>query len=226
MYLGIDLGTSAVKAVVADDREVVGEASESLSVSRPGPRMSEQIPADWWRATDTAVRRLRRFAPAIDAVGLSGQMHGAVLLDERGQVLRNAILWNDGRSEAECAELEAAVDVPALTGNRAMPGFTAPKLLWIRRHEPAIFARTDTVLLPKDYLRYRMTGEFASDMSDASGTLWLDVAGRRYSKTMLDATGLEESQVPRLVEGSEVAGQLRSDVAASWGMAAVPVVGR
>lgn len=225
MYLGIDLGTSAVKAVVTDAGEVVAEASEGLAVSRPGPRMSEQSPEDWWRATDTAVRRLRDFAPGIDAIGLSGQMHGAVLLDEQGRVLRNAILWNDGRSEAECQELETAADVPALTGNRAMPGFTAPKLLWVRRHERSIFERTRTVLLPKDYLRYRMTGEFASDMSDASGTLWLDVGGRRYSERMLDATRLSLSHMPRLVEGSEVAGQLSADVAAAWGMKTVPVVG-
>lgn len=225
MYLGIDLGTSAVRAVVTDAGEVVAEASESLAVSRPGPRMSEQSPEDWWRATDNAVRRLREFVPGIDAVGLSGQMHGAVLLDDRGRVLRDAILWNDGRSEAECQELEAAADVPALTGNRAMPGFTAPKLLWVRRHERSTFERTRTVLLPKDYLRYRMTGEFASDMSDASGTLWLDVGGRRYSERMLDATRLSLSHMPRLVEGSDVAGQLRADVAAAWGMKTVPVVG-
>lgn len=225
MYLGIDLGTSAVKAVVTDAGEVVAEASESLAVSRPGPRMSEQSPEAWWQATDNAVRRLRDFASGIDAIGLSGQMHGAVLLDEQGHVLRNAILWNDGRSEVECQELEAAVDVPALTGNRAMPGFTAPKLLWVRRHERSTFERTRTVLLPKDYLRYRMTGEFASDMSDASGTLWLDVGGRRYSERMLDATRLSPSHMPRLVEGSEVAGELRAEVAAEWGMKTVPVVG-
>ena len=187
--------------------------------------MSEQSPEDWWQATDAAVRRLADFAPGIDAIGLSGQMHGAVLLDDGGRVLRNAILWNDGRSELECKELEAAVDVPALTGNRAMPGFTAPKLLWVRRHEPETFVRTRTVLLPKDYLRYRMTGEFASDMSDASGTLWLDVGGRDYSEGLLDATGLSLSHMPRLVEGSEVAGELRADIAAEWGMKTVPVVG-
>ncbi len=225
MYLGIDLGTSAVKAVVTDAGEVVAEASVNLTVSRPGPRMSEQSPQDWWQATDAAVRQLRDYAPGIDAVGLSGQMHGAVLLDDGGRVLRNAILWNDGRSEAECKALEAAVDVPALTGNRAMPGFTAPKLLWVRRHEPQTFERTGTVLLPKDYLRYRMTGEFASDLSDASGTLLLDVGGRRYSERMFDATGLSLSQMPRLVEGSEVTGALRADVAAGWGMKRVPVVG-
>ena len=225
MYLGIDLGTSAVKAVVTDAGEVVAEASEGLTVSRPGPRMSEQSPEDWWQATDAAVRCLRDYAQGIDAIGLSGQMHGAVLLGDGGRVLRNAMLWNDGRSESECGELETAVDVPALTGNRAMPGFVAPKLLWVRRHEPRTFERTRTILLPKDYLRYRMTGEFASDLSDASGTLFLDVGARRYSERMLDATGLSLAQLPRLVEGSEVAGELRADVAAAWGMKTVPVVG-
>ena len=225
MYLGIDLGTSAVKAVVTDGGEVVAEASEGLTVSRPGPRLSEQVPEDWWRATDAVVRRLKQFAPGVDAIGLSGQMHGAVLLDDRARVLRNAILWNDGRSETECAELEDAVDVPTLTGNRAMPGFTAPKLLWVRRHEPEIFGRIRTVLLPKDYLRYRMTGEFASDMSDASGTLWLDVGRRCYSEAMLDTSGLSNAHMPRLVEGCEIAGELRSDVADAWGLKTVPVVG-
>ena len=225
MYLGIDLGTSAVKAVVMDNGAVVAEASEGLTVSRPGPRMSEQSPDDWWRATDSAVRQLKDYTPGINAIGLSGQMHGAVLLDDRGRVLRNAILWNDGRSEAECTALEAAVDVPALTGNRAMPGFTAPKLLWVGRHEPEILARTHTVVLPKDYLRYRMTGELASDMSDASGTLWLDVGGRCYSERMLAATGLALSHMPRLVEGSEIVGGLRPEVAQDWGLKRVPVVG-
>ena len=226
MYLGLDLGTSSVKAIVMNEAgEVVQEASEPLSVSRPGPRMSEQNPEDWWRATCDAVAALRDHAPRIRAIGLSGQMHGAVLLDRRGDVLRDAILWNDGRSEAECEALEAAVDVPGITGNRAMPGFTAPKLNWVREHEADVFARTHTVLLPKDYLRYRMTGEFVSDLSDASGTLWLDVGARRWSEAMLAATDLTESHMPRLVEGSETSATLHPGVAAEWGMAAVPVVG-
>ncbi len=225
MYLGIDLGTSSVKAVVTDGAAVVAEASEPLSVSRPGPRMSEQAPADWWRAVEVVMAKLRRHGPSVDAIGLSGQMHGAVLLDARGRVLRDAILWNDGRSDAECIALEDAVDVPGLTGNRAMPGFTAPKLLWVRDHEPDAFARTRTVLLPKDYLRHRMTGELASEMSDASGTLWLDVGARRWSEEMLAATGVDETNMPRLVEGSETTGTLRPELAAQWGMRPVPVVG-
>ena len=225
MYLGIDLGTSSVKAVVTDGAAVVAEASEPLSVSRPGPRMSEQAPDDWWRVVEVVMAKLRGHGPSVDAIGLSGQMHGAVLLDARGQVLRDAILWNDGRSDAECVVLEDRVDVPGLTGNRAMPGFTAPKLLWVRDHEPETFARTRTVLLPKDYLRHRMTGELASEMSDASGTLWLDVGARRWSEEMLAATGLDETNMPRLVEGSETTGTLRPELAAQWDMRPVPVVG-
>ena len=226
MYLGLDLGTSSVKAIVMSETgEVVGEASEPLSVERPGPRMSEQNPEHWWRATCDAVAALRDYALRIRAIGLSGQMHGAVLLDRRGDVLRNAILWNDGRSEPQCAALEAAIDVAGITGNRAMPGFTAPKLNWVREHEPDIFARTRTVLLPKDYVRYRMTGEFVSDLSDASGTLMLDVGAREWSEAMLAATDLNPNRMPRLVEGSEVSAMLHPGVAAEWGMAPVPVVG-
>ena len=226
MYLGIDLGTSSVKAVVtSDDGNVIAEASEPLAVSRPSPLHSEQNPDDWWRATCAAVAALHEYAEGIDAIGLAGQMHGATLLNERGDVLRPAILWNDGRSAAECVALEETVDVAAWTGNRAMPGFTAPKLLWVRRLEPDVFARTKTVLLPKDYLRYRMTGELVSDLSDASGTLWLDVGERRWCDAMLDATGLTAGHMPRLVEGSEIAGTLHPAVAAEWDMKPVPVVG-
>ena len=226
MYLGLDLGTSAIKAVVMDESgTVAAEATEPLAVLRPGPRMSEQNPADWWRATCAAVAALADFAPRIRAIGLSGQMHGAVMLDARGDVLRNAILWNDGRSAPQCEALEAELDVAGLTGNRAMPGFTAPKINWVREHEPGVFDAIRTVLLPKDYLRYRMTGEFASDLSDASGTLLLDVANRRWSPAMLDATSLRMSQLPHLVEGSEVSATLHPGVAAEWGMARVPVMG-
>lgn len=226
MYLGIDLGTSAVKAVVADDDgAVVREASEPLAVHRPKPKHSEQDPDDWWRATCAVMARLADLAPGVAAVGLSGQMHGAVLLDAQERVLRPAILWNDGRSQAECAALEESVPVRTITGNCAMPGFTAPKLLWLRRHEAEVFARTKTVLLPKDYLRLRMTGERASDRSDASGTLWLDVGARAWSDAMLQATGLSPEHMPRLLEGCEVSGRLRPQIAAQWGMDTVPVVG-
>ena len=233
MQLGIDLGTSSVKAVVTDasgssetaTQEVVAEATVPLAISRPGPRMSEQTPEHWWLALEGVMGQLRPHLPRVDAIGLSGQMHGAVLLGEGDEVLRPAILWNDGRADAECEWLEEHTEVLSRTGNRAMPGFTAPKLIWVRRHEPALFAATRKVLLPKDWLRHRLTGEFASEMSDASGTLWLDVSKRAWSDEMLAATELGATHMPRLVEGSEVSGTLRPALARAWGMREVPVVG-
>jgi len=227
MYLGIDVGTSAVKAVLVDETgATVDQASAALEISRPQPLWSEQDPADWRLATNAAVNALRRpLRAAVRAIGLSGQMHGATLLDKNHRALRPAILWNDGRSAPQCAELEAAVPkIGQITGNRAMPGFTAPKLLWVRTHEAAVFKATSTVLLPKDYVRLCMTGELASDMSDSSGTLWLDVGARRWSDTMLAATGLDASHMPSLHEGNGVTGELRAELAEAWGMARVPVV--
>jgi xylulokinase len=227
MYLGIDIGTSSVKAILMDETgTVIEQASAPLSVSRPHPLWSEQDPADWWAATNSAVSDLdllRRHS--VKAIGLSGQMHGATLLDGDGIALRPAILWNDGRSAQQCAALEASVaDLGQITGNRAMPGFTAPKLQWVRENEPEVFAKVKTVLLPKDYVRLRMTGDLASDMSDSAGTLWMDVAKRDWSDTMLSATGLDRSHMPKLYEGSEVTGQLRSELAEAWGMGRVPVI--
>lgn len=227
MYMGIDIGTSAVKAVVIDGSGAVADqASAPLSVSRPQPLWSEQDPADWWSAANIAVGDLRPASrQAVRAIGLSGQMHGATLLDRNHRALRPAILWNDGRSAQQCRELEqGAAGMLQITGNRAMPGFTAPKLLWVRQHEPEIFARTATVLLPKDYVRLRMTGEAASDMSDSAGTLWLDVARRRWSEAMLAATGLDLAHMPALFEGNEITGSLRAELAEAWGMPRVPVV--
>ncbi len=227
MYLGIDVGTSGVKVVLVDDRDlVVDQATAPLAVARPHARWSEQQPADWWTATKDAVTRLDpKLRGAVRIIGLAGQMHGATLLGNNMQVLRPAILWNDGRSGAECAALEADVaDLAQITGNRAMPGFTAPKLNWIRKHEPKVFAATRMVLLPKDYVRLRMTGDTASDMSDSAGTLWLDVEARDWSETMLSATGLDRSHMPALFEGTSVTGQLRAELAEAWGMARVPVV--
>ena len=232
MFLGIDLGTSGVKAVLADDRqEIAATGNAPLEASRPRPLWSEQDPEDWWRATSQAVAAIQRANPralaAVKGIGLSGQMHGATLLDSKDRVLRPAILWNDGRSVAECGELEAREpDSRRITGNLAMPGFTAPKLLWVAGNEPEVFAKTTRVLLPKDYVRLRMTGEHVSEMSDASGTLWLDVASRDWSDAMLAATGLSRDHMPRLVEGSEPGGALRAAVAAEWGVpAGVPVAG-
>jgi xylulokinase len=226
MFLGLDIGTSSVKAVAVDAAGVVvASASAPLSVSRPKEGWSEQAPEDWWAATDAAVRQLPGSVRAqVEAIGLSGQMHGAVLLDGQDRVLRPAILWNDGRSAAECGELEAAESRSReITGNLAMPGFTAPKLLWVRKHEPEVFAATRCVLSPKDYVRLRMTGAKASDMSDAAGTLWLDVARREWSEAMLAATGLSRAHMPNLFEGSQATGELLAEIAAAWGMRRVPV---
>ncbi|HEX7687786.1 MAG TPA: FGGY family carbohydrate kinase, partial [Burkholderiaceae bacterium] len=195
MYLGLDLGTSALKALLLDDEgRIVAQRSAALEVSRPRPLWSEQAPADWWRALEGAVGALKashaRELGAVRAIGLSGQMHGAVLLDAAGAVLRPAILWNDGRSAPQCDALAARLPaLPEIAGNLAMPGFTAPKLMWVAEHEPAIFARVATVLLPKDWLRFELTGERFSDCSDASGTLWLDVARRDWSDELLAASG-------------------------------------
>src|SRR6201986_913781 len=227
MYLGLDIGTSAVKAAVIDDAgSIVDQASAPLSGPRPSPKWSKQTPADWWSAANSAVSDLKLpVRKAVRAIGLSGQMHGATLLDKHDRALRPAILWNDGRSALQCAQLEAAVpSMTEITGNRAMPGFTAPKLLWVREHEPKIFAATAMVLLPKDYVRLRMTGDTVSDMSDSAGTLWLDVARRRWSEVMLAGTGLDVSNMPRLAEGNEITGEVRADIAEAWGMPRVPVV--
>ncbi len=224
MFLGLDFGTSAVKALLVDgEQRVVGSATAALGASRPAPGRSEQDPADWWAAMLSAVDTLQReHAPelaAVRGIGLSGQMHGAVLLDDAGAVLRPAILWNDVRATAECAALEAAMPtLRQVAGNIAMPGFTAPKLLWVRAHEPETWRRVRTVLLPKAYIRYRLTGELIEEMSDASGTLWLDVAARDWSDAALAATGLSRDAMPRLVEGNAAAGTLRPDMAARWGM--------
>jgi xylulokinase len=228
-YLGIDLGTSGVKAVLCDDADrVVDQALAPLEVSRPEPLWSEQDPSDWWEAANAAVQKLgsrgRGRLGDVAAIGLSGQMHGATLLDARDQPLRRAILWNDGRSGEECAELERRVpDSREITGNLAMPGFTAPKLLWVRAHEPKLFERVKRVLLPKDYLRLCMTGDAASDLSDSSGTLWLDVARRRWSDAMLAACDLGREAMPSLHDGTEPTGWLRAEVADAWGMKSVPV---
>ncbi|MDO4908184.1 xylulokinase [Neisseria sp.] len=224
MYLGLDYGTSEIKALLLDEGGgIVCTHGLPLSIQRPHPQWSEQDAQEWWRVTNDLMAVMREKAGSewgkIRAVGLSGQMHGAVLLGQNDEVLRPVILWNDTRSAAECAELEAAVpDLHGITGNLAMPGFTAPKLLWVKKHEPEIFVQTASVLLPKDYIRFLMTGKKVSEMSDAAGTLWLDTARRGWSDEMLAATGLNRSHMPELVEGSQVSGRLKADVAAAWGL--------
>lgn len=230
-YLGIDIGTSGVKALLIDaNGKAIGEASApAVEPVRPHPGWSEQNPADWWTATLGAVDRLSASHPralaAVKGIGLSGHMHGATLLGENDDVLRPCILWNDGRSAAECGEMEAALPgLRQIAGNIAMPGFTAPKIAWVRKHEPEIYARIRKVLLPKAYVRLLLTGEHVEDMSDAAGTLWLDVARRDWSGALLGVTGLTRDHMPRLVEGSAASAQLRQEFVSRWGMSGPVIV--
>jgi len=224
VFLGLDLGTSGLKALLVDgEQRTIATTTIPLTVQRPNPGWSEQDPAAWWDACLAAIDTLHRDHPkelaATQAIGLAGQMHGAVLLAADGHPLRSAILWNDTRAQAECAALEAALpNLRQITGNIAMPGFTAPKLLWLRTHEPDLFARLHTVLLPKAYLRHRLAGELIEDMSDAAGTLWLDTGARDWSDAALAATGLARRHMPALVEGNAPAGTLKRDLAARWNM--------
>jgi xylulokinase len=229
MYLGLDLGTSGVKALLIDGAQsVMGSANGHLDVSRPHAGWSEQDPADWIRATEDAIAALKSAHPvefaAVRGIGLSGQMHGATLLDESDAVLRPCILWNDTRSHAEAARLDADPRFRAVTGNIVFPGFTAPKLAWLKANEPAIFSRVAKVLLPKDFLRLWLTGEHISEMSDSAGTSWLDVANRRWSPELLAATDLGEEHMPALVEGTAPGGTLRGALASAWGLSSDVVV--
>jgi xylulokinase len=205
VLVGLDVGTTGVKAVaISPEGRVLASASEEYALSTPRPGWSEQDPEDWWRAAQACLERLPD-----GPIGLSGQMHGLVVLDAQDRVLRPAILWNDQRTAAECAEIEARVGLERLielTGNRALTGFTAPKLLWLRRHEPDTYARIRHVLLPKDYVRLRLTGEHAVDAADASGTLLFDVAGRRWSQEVCDALEIPLEWLPAAYESTEIAG--------------------
>ncbi|KAE9528351.1 xylulokinase [Testudinibacter aquarius] len=228
MYLGIDLGTSGVKLVLLDERQtIVVTHSTALALSRPQPLWSEQNPHDWWQAVNAGIQALKNQhdLKQVKAIGLTGQMHGAVMLDKQNQPLYPAILWNDGRSVAECQELEQQVpDSRLITGNLMMPGFTAPKLKWFKKHQPQRFEKIHKVLLPKDYLRLLMTGRHVSDMSDAAGTLWLDVGKRAWNNELLTACGLSIENMPELMEGNQISGYLLPDIADQWGMNPVPVV--
>ena len=216
--VGLDVGTTAVKALaLSPEGDVLARAEESYGLSTPHPGWAEQDPEDWWRAAERALAALGGEATAI---GLSGQMHGLVVLDDRDRVLRPAILWNDQRTGAECAEIEERVGLTRLiqlTGNRALTGFTAPKLLWLRRHEPDTYARIAQVLLPKDYVRLRLTGEHAIDVADASGTLLFDVANRGWSEEMLGALELDPAWLPRALESPEVSGKTAAGIPVAAG---------
>ena len=230
MYLGLDFGTSSVKGVLIDAKQkIVATASAPLKVSRPQPGWSEQSPEDWWKACNTVVKTLGKMKPkaiaAVEGIGLSGQQHGATLLGKDGKALRPCILWNDARSFRECEDIEKAESrAREISGNIPLAGFTAPKLLWVKKHEPKIFSQVAKVLLPKDYIRFRMTGDYASDMSDSSGTYWLDIARRDWSDKLLAAGSMSIDQMPKLYEGTDATGRLTPAVAKSWGMPKRPVV--
>jgi xylulokinase len=218
--VGLDVGTTGVKALaISPDGEVLARAEHGYPLSIPQPGWSEQDPEEWWRAAEAALAEVCS-GRDVAGIGLSGQMHGLVVLDDGDRVIRPAILWNDQRTAAECAEIEERVGLDrliGLTGNRALTGFTAPKLLWLRRHEPDAYARIRNVLLPKDYVRLRLTGERAMDVADASGTLLLDVAARRWSDTVLDALELPRGWLPPLLESPEVSGRTASGIAVAAG---------
>ncbi len=229
MYLGLDLGTSSLKGLLIDEQQrLVGSAIAALEIMRPHAGWSEQDPANWIAACEKVLDILVAEYPgqmgALSAIGLSGQMHGATLIDKSGNPLRPSILWNDTRSHKEAAELDADADFRAISANIVFPGFTAPKLLWVQRHEAEIFKRTKKVLLPKDYLRLWLTGEYISDMSDASGTSWLEVKKRDWSDILLSKTGMTRAQMPKLVEGNAPGGMLRHKLAQRWGFGANVVV--
>jgi xylulokinase len=221
--VGLDVGTTGVKAIALSPRgEVQAVATRGYPLSTPRPGWSEQDPEEWWRAAEAALADVSA-GRAVAGIGLSGQMHGLVVLDGAGRVIRPAILWNDQRTAAECAEIEERVGLEqliALTGNRALTGFTAPKLLWLRRNEPDAYARISRIVLPKDYVRLRLTGEWSIDASDASGTLLLDVEHRDWSADVLDALELRREWLPPVLESPERAG---SAEASDTGSEGVPV---
>lgn len=222
MFLGIDVGTSSVKlCLVSRDLVQIGEAAAPLTVRTLHPYWSEQDPEDWWLAVQAACLDLgtRHDLSGIQAIGLSGQMHGAVLLDAQAQVIRPAILWNDGRSHIECEAMVAELPgIGKLAGVPPMPGFTAPKLRWLAQHEPTSHGRIAQVLLPKDYIGFRLHGQYVTDRSDAAGTHWLDQATRDWSDVLCDVSHVQPAWLPRLTDGSEVAGHLTSEAAKALGL--------
>ncbi len=225
MYIGLDLGTSGLRGILTRaGGEIVAIAEAHYDVSRPAGGWSEQDPADWVAACHTVMSTLNTQAPEAFAqtkgLAISGHMHGATLLDDQGAVLRPCILWNDTRSAAEAAELDADPHYRAISGNIVFPGFTAPKLVWVARHEPDVFAKVGKVLLPKDYLGWYLTGIYASDMSDSAGTSWLDVGARDWSDALLNASGMRRDQMPDLVEGTGSIGSVPDDRAAELGLPA------
>lgn len=234
LFLGIDLGTSGTKALLIDGRGAVCAAvTVEHPIATPRPGWSEQDPEDWWRSTIGAVRtaleRSGRHPSAIAAIGLSGQMHGLVSLDGSGRVLRPCILWNDQRSAAICEQVEREIGLETLlasTGNRMLPGFMAPKILWCREHEPEVFARAAMHLLPKDWLRYRLSGTFATEVSDASGTLLFDCGRRCWAEDLIAALAIDPRTLPPCCESPEVCARLDRAAAEALGLPdGIPIVG-
>jgi xylulokinase len=227
LFLGIDVSTTSAKALLIDEKgKVAASATTGLTLSTPKPLWSEQDPHEWWSGTATSIRKALADAGAaaaeVAAVGLTGQMHGLVLLDEKRSVLRPAILWNDQRTAAECAEIERRVGRAALireVGNVALTGFTAPKILWVRNHEPEVYAKAKLVLLPKDYVRLRLTGEAVMDKADGAGTILFDLKARNWSKTVLDALEIPAAWLPPTCEGPEITGRITAEAAAATGLA-------
>jgi xylulokinase len=233
-FLGMDVGTGGTRAVVVDasGKMISGASSEHAPFRTPYPGWAEQDPEDWWRAAQDAIRKALAAAPEprqpIAAIGLTGQMHGAVMLDENGQVLRPSLIWCDTRTQPECDWLTERIGYERLielTCNPALPNFTLTKLLWVKTHEPEIFARIRHIMCPKDYVRYRLTGEFAIDVQEASGTLLLDVTHRRWSKEVAEASGIPESWLPTVYESPEICARISETAAGLTGLAVgTPVV--
>jgi xylulokinase len=225
MYLGLDLGTSGLRGLlVSADGSTVGDAQANYDVAAPHAGWSEHDPADWIEACETVISELRSSYPsevaALKGIGIAGHMHGATCLDEAGAPVRPCILWNDTRSAEEAATMDADPRFRAISGNVVFPGFTAPKLAWMREHEPDLFSRVATVLLPKDYLVYWLTGDLSSEMSDAAGTSWFDTGARDWSEVLIGASGMRRDQMPKLIEGCETVGPVRSDIADRLGLPA------
>ena len=235
VFLGIDIGTSGTKTLaMAENGSILATATEEYPLYSPKPGWSEQEPVDWWTASVKGVRKVMKTAKLkaadVAGIGLSGQMHGSVFLDKSGNVIRPALLWNDQRTAAECDQIEKLAGgrraLIKMVANPALTGFTAPKILWLRNNEPKNFAKTTQVLLPKDYVRYRLTGEFATEVSDASGTLLLDVVKRRWSKKLLGKLDLDAGLFPEVYESEDVSGVLSEIAAKEMGLnAGTPVVG-
>jgi xylulokinase len=233
--LGIDIGTSGTKTLLCDERgKVLATAMAAHPISTPKPGWSEQSPLDWWKATVAATKAVRKRAGVkagdVKAIGLSGQMHGSVFLGDGPKPLRPALLWNDQRTAEQCAQIESRAggraELIELVANPALTGFTAPKILWVRQHEPRVYEKTKHILLPKDYIRYRLTGDYATEVSDASGTLLLDVVNRRWSDRLLELLEIDRSLLPRMHESPEVTGTLTAEAAEELGLSAgTPVVG-